>query len=509
MRATAELAAGEGGAVRRWLSVAALLLLASAYAWPMQGGGGTPNAQYALVKAIEDGTPRVEQSLRELGDFPTRDLVRIDGGLYSNKAPGLAFVTVPLYAALESAGVDVVGDPTRGHWALGLVGVVLPGGAAPLRHAHGRRLVSSPATAPCLRSRPARGTLSCPTRRSSSRTSSRRRSCSSAFALLWRDRRAGGGTAARVSARVPSRATPSSSSIRNALAGGGARPLRARRHYRASVAGATYAAGFVVGVAAPGLLYNWWAFGSPFFNAYGTSPEGQPTNLWGSPSVRAMLDFFLASDGFLAFTPVLACGIVGLVVVWRRGLRAEALTALGITVAFVVVLSAYYSPFGGFLFGPRYLITTIPLLALGLPAAFRRAPFATAALALASGVMMATITATHALAGHDHRAFHRLADRELTLSAASLVGITGWYAMLPFFAAVAASGLAAAFATKWPRLGARGLAAAAVVVAAWLILRELAPVETEGSAADYLLLGAIAVVAGAAALRLEQPVRSA
>ena len=47
------------------------------------------------------------------------------------------------------------------------------------------------------------------------------------------------------------------------------------------------------------------------------------------------------------------------------------------------------------------------------------------------------------------------------------------------------------------------------MVAAWLILRERALVETEGNAAEYLLLGAIAAVAGAAAIRLEQPVRRA
>jgi hypothetical protein len=196
------------------------------------------------------------------------------------------------------------------------------------------------------------------------------------------------------------------------------------------------------------------------------------------------------------------------VAVWRRGLRAEALTAFGVTLSFVVVLSAYYSPFGGFLLGPRYLITTIPLLALGLPIAFSRAPFASAALALASTVVMATVTATHALAGHDHQYFHRLVNRELTLSAASVVGITGWYAMLPFFVAVGGAAVGAAVATRWPRITARGLAAAAVVVAAWLLLRELAPVETAGSVGDYSLLAAIVAVAGAVALRLEQPVRS-
>jgi hypothetical protein len=487
----------------RWLGIGAIVLLGCAYAWPMQGGGGTPNAQYALVKALEDGTPRVEQSLRELGDFPTRDLVRIDGKLYSNKAPGLAFLTLPLYAGLESAGVDVVGDPTRVLWALGLIGTVLP--AIVLLFAMrsvGDRVEPGYGTVSAIAA--GSGTLLLPYATLFFSHLLAAALVFAAFALLWRSRDEdrplllfGAGVLAgyAVVAEYP-----------NALAGAvlGLYAIVDRPRLRR---GATYAAGVVVGVL-PGLLYNWWAFGSPFFNAYGTSPEGRPTDLWGSPSVRAMLDFFLASDGFLAFTPVLACGIAGLVAVWRRGLRAEALTAFGVTLAFVVVLSAYYSPFGGFLLGPRYLITTIPLLALGLPIAFRRAPFATGALAIVSTVVMATVTVTHALAGHDGRYFHRLFDRELTLSAASLVGITGWYAMLPFFVAVGGAAVLAALATRWPPISVRGLAAAAVVVVAWLVLRELAPVETEGSVGDYLLLAVLVAAAGAVAVRLEQPVRS-
>ena len=485
----------------RWLGVAALLLLGAAYAWPMQGGGGTQNAQYALVKAFQNRTPHVEQSLRELGDFPTRDLVQIDGRLYSNKAPGLAFVTVPLYAVLKSAGADVVGDPTRMLWALGLLGTVLPAVLLLFAlRAVGHRVEPGYGTISAVAL--GAGTLLLPYATLFFSHLLSAALVFSAFALLWRERRTGERPALLVYAGALA-GYAVVTEYPNALAGAvlGVYVLvdspRIRR-------GATYAAGVLLGVL-PGLLYNWWAFGSPFFNAYGTSPEGQPTELWGSPSVSAMLDFFLASDGFLALTPVVACGIVGLVAVWRRGLRAEALTAAGITLAFVVVISAYYSPFGGFLLGPRYLIATIPLLGLGLPVSFRRAPFATGALALASTVLMATITATHALAGHDGRYFHRLADRELTLSAASLVGVTGWYAMLPFFLAIACAALAAVLATRWPRIGLRGLLAAAIVVGAWLLFRALAPVETEGGVGEYLVLLVLAGLAGTAAVALERP----
>jgi hypothetical protein len=487
--------------VRSRLGVIAILLLGAAYAWPMQGGGGTPNAQYALVKALEDGTPRVEQSLRELGDFPTRDLVQIDGRLYSNKAPGLAFVTVPVYALLEASGVDVTGDPTRGLWALGLVGTVLP-----------VVLLLIAIRAVAERVEPGYGTITAVTLGAGtlllpyatvffSHTLSAALVFGS-FALLWRARRpnarllelgaAGGLAGYAVITEYP-----------NALAAAilGLYVLvdspRLRR-------GAAFAVGVVVG-ALPGLLYNWWAFGSPFFNAYGTSPEGEPTDLWGSPKLRAPFDFFLSSDGFLVFTPVIACAVTGLVVLYRRGLRAEVLTVAGVAAAYAAVLSAYYSPFGGFLLGPRYLLAAVPLLGIGLPAAFRRAPVTSAALAAASVIVMATVTATHALAGHDGRYLDRLLDRELTLSAASIVGVTGWYAMLPFFLAVAGAVVAAALTTPLPvpRLG--GLLAGAIGLAAWALLLALAPVETEGTVLRFALLLAAVAGAGAAAVLLERP----
>jgi hypothetical protein len=472
----------------------ALALLAAACAWPMQGGGGTPNSQYALVKALDDGTPRVEQSLRELGDFPTRDLVLIDGRLYSNKAPGLAFVTVPLYSVLERAGADVTGDPTRILWALGLVGTVLPAALLLLVARKVGEWVEpgyGTATAVALGA----GTLLLPYATVFFSHALSALLVFSAFALLWRGRRMPSGswavgTAGALAGYAVATEYP------NALAAAilGLYVLVDRPRLRRAAA---YAAGVVLG-ALPLLLYNWWAFGSPIFNAYGTSPEGEPTDLWGAPKVGAMLDFFLSSDGFLALTPVVACGVFGLAALFRRGLRAEALTVPGITLAYVVAISAYYSPFGGFMLGPRYLIATVPLLLVGLPVALRRAPVPTAALALVSAVLMATITATHALAGHDGRYFERLADRELTLSAASLVDVTGWYAMVPFFVAIVAAGALAFLVTgaRLPRAG--ELAGAAFVVAAWLVLRALAPTETAGTAPRYgLLLGLVAVAAAA------------
>jgi hypothetical protein len=118
---------------------------------------------------------------------------------------------------------------------------------------------------------------------------------------------------------------------------------------------------------------------------------------------------------------------------------------------------------------------------------------------------MATVTATHALAGYDGRYIDRLVDRELTLSAASLVGITGWYAMLPFFVAVAGAVVAAASASRLRAPTLRGLLAGALALAAWALLLAFAPVETEGTAFGFALLLGVTAAAVAAAALLERP----
>ena len=92
----------------------------------MQGGGSLQNAHYVLVKALASGTATIERVLGEV-DTGTNDTTSFDGHLYSNKAPGLAEAVLPAYVLLREAGVATVGDPTRMLWALGLLGVVLPG----------------------------------------------------------------------------------------------------------------------------------------------------------------------------------------------------------------------------------------------------------------------------------------------------------------------------------------------------------------------------------------------
>ena len=99
------------------------------------------------------------------------------------------------------------------------------------------------------------------------------------------------------------------------------------------------------------------------------------------PSLHSLAHTLFGKRGLFVVSPVLLLAVVGLVLLWRRGLRAEAATAGAIVVAFVVLAAGYFDPYGGLSPGPRYFAPALLFLALGLPEAYRRWPLATAGLA--------------------------------------------------------------------------------------------------------------------------------
>ena len=101
---------------RRRLGLLAILALAFATALLVQPFGYNQGAHYALVRALSDGTPRIDA----YRDF-SGDIGYYKGHYYSNKAPGLAFVTLPVYEVAHSLGL-----PSGVH-VLSLWGVLLPG----------------------------------------------------------------------------------------------------------------------------------------------------------------------------------------------------------------------------------------------------------------------------------------------------------------------------------------------------------------------------------------------
>jgi hypothetical protein len=72
-----------------------LVLLVGAWAVLVQASGANQSSHYALVRALDQGTPIIDRWHQE-----TFDKSWYEGHFYSVKAPGLAFATLPWFTAL-------------------------------------------------------------------------------------------------------------------------------------------------------------------------------------------------------------------------------------------------------------------------------------------------------------------------------------------------------------------------------------------------------------------------
>lgn len=486
------------GAVRR-PGLIALVACGLAFSWTMQGTGYNQNSHYALVRALANGTAAIDATRGEVGELNTHDVTFHRGHAYSNKAPGLAFLSLPFYLALRAAGVVGEGDPTRILWALGLVGCVLPAVVllVMVRRVCERLEVGfGTASAIVL----GLGTLLLPF--ATLYFSHALSACLvfAAFALLLRERQERAGlwlVAASGLVAGLSIVTEYPNAIAAAVlfVYACARPDLLRR-------GAAYGAGLLAGVS-PLLVYQHWAFGSltrvSYSGAEASTAGGDRGTLdlvsLGSPDPVVVVETLLSTAGLLTLAPVLACAAVALPVLFRRGNRAEALVVAAICVGYVVYNSSFGSSFGGFSAGQRYLVPMLPFLALPLAVALRRFPATTTALALVSMIIAVTTTATHALAGYQLDWFDRVASRDFTYTVAWLVGVTGWYTILPFFAAALVAGTAAALGTRWSEPHALEIAFAGVAVVGWAAVAATAPKPPAlgGNATSYAAYDKIAV----------------
>jgi hypothetical protein len=170
---------------------------------------------------------------------------------------------------------------------------------------------------------------------------------------------------------------------------------------------------------------------------------------------------------------------VGIVLLARRGRRAEAAVIVAITALYAVYNSGYYLPFGGQTPGPRFLITTLPFLALPLALSFRRFPIPTLALAAASVACMSIATLATPLVSAEGDTGIWMHLIELNYFQASVVtlatGLEGWAAFIPFYLLVAAAGVLAWMATPSGRAGWRALATGAAVAGVWGLTAIFAP----------------------------------
>jgi hypothetical protein len=150
---------------------------------------------------------------------------------------------------------------------------------------------------------------------------------------------------------------------------------------------------YVAGVVPGAVLlaaYDWSAFGAPWHTPLAYSDNDYATvhnsGLLGVhlPNLHSAKLVSLVPNGLLLTSPVLLFAAVGLVLLWRRGLRAEAAVAALVAAVFLIAECGYGDPYGGYSSLPRYAIPALPFLAIGLAPAFQRLGLLTSLAAGAS-----------------------------------------------------------------------------------------------------------------------------
>src|SRR4051812_43325434 len=415
----------------------------------MQASGWAQVSNFALVRALSNGTAKIDPY-----HWETKDESWYRGHYYSVKSPVLPALTLPVFSVLRSAGgerwaydtalnareagswrwrptalpEDLYGRDrlrtyhVRGRveantpliWVLGLFGCVLPAlGLMLLVRRLGDRLEPGYGVAAAVTLGLCTMVLPFSTLYFSHVLAALLGFA--AFAVLWRERE-GEGRLALVG--LGGLLAGLAFAAEYPLALGAAvlglyaisRGSRLRR-------GLTYAAGVLAG-ALPLLAYNLWAFGSITHLSYANAVKVQGLSghaVLGSnaggffgvgvPDPKVMLDLLFSAKGLFTLAPVLVMGVVGIVLLRRRGRRAEAWTIGGMAVAYLVYNSGYWLPYGGGTPGPRFLMPLVPYLALPLVLAYRRFPLTTFALAIPSALFMLTATLTFPLIGDDFVGF--------------------------------------------------------------------------------------------------------
>ena len=81
--------------------------------------------------------------------------------------------------------------------------------------------------------------------------------------------------------------------------------------------------------------------------------------------VRGFNTLMFASDrGLFVFAPIFILGILGLIYALKKEINMEFLTLLGIIIGNVFLYSSWGDPWGGWAYGPRYLILSMSILSI-------------------------------------------------------------------------------------------------------------------------------------------------
>lgn len=365
--------------------VAAVLFLT--YAFFYQAGGWNQNSRFDLVRAaVEERTLRIDDYHTNTGDKAL-----IDGHYYSDKAPGLALISIPPVAlarpVLDAVGIDSAGPTalTLLTYLVTLLGVALPTALA----AFGifwlaRRLGSSSAGATF-----AALAFGIATPIWAYATLFWGHALTAALLL--------GGFAAAVSLRE--RGSPRRDVLLGGLVGVGAgwavvseftaaipavliAALAAKHVWdRADAPRARVLLAIVGGALAWGIVlmgHNVLAFGSPFEFGY-THTVNFPQMKQGffgvsTPDLSVLGEILFGRyRGLLYLAPVVAAAPIGLYLLGKKRELWPTIAVAGLIPIYYVLVNAGYATWdGGWTYGPRFLAPAIPFLCFPLAFAWTR-----------------------------------------------------------------------------------------------------------------------------------------
>ncbi len=479
---------------RRRSGIAAICVLAFGWAFVMQSLGWAQTSYFAFVKALGDGNAQIDKY-----HWETRDKSWINGQFFSVKAPGLPLLATPAYLVLKAVGgeglsraaadnaresgarlwtykalnISAYGyNPQRARevtrqleiqaplvWALGLLTSVLPAlGLLLLIRKISERMLPGYGTAAALTLGMATMVMVFASQFFGHILASL--VAFAAFALLMRERRgpprlaiiglAGLLAGLAVTIEYPLALAGIVIGLYAMLRGDLPKPGFAPKLWR----GMVYAVGVIVGVL-PLFAFNQWAFGSPATNSYSNAVDVQGFTGHdtlglnsggffgiGVPDPQAALELLLAPRGIITITPVVLVGLYGVWMMRKNGSRAEANTIIAIVALFFIYDSGYWLPFGGGTPGPRFLIPTLPFIALGFAEAWRRIPATTLVLSACGFVVMTTALVTYPLvgAGNLYQWQERALDNTFQHTILSALGLgDGWLTIIPLLAIFAAA----------------------------------------------------------------------
>jgi hypothetical protein len=357
---------------RGWLRrpEAALFALAfAAYAYFYQGGGWNASVRFDLVRAIvEQGTVRIDGYEKNTGDLAYRD-----GHYYCDKAPGLSFAAVPVYAAvypLAGAGRLRGRFVSGAAWLATVCVVALPSAAAVVMlYLLGEVLGLLPAWRAALALAYAFATLAFPY---STLFYGHQLAASLlivAFGLLMRARWRGGPVSGGRLLAVGALLGAAIMVEYPAVLGVAVIVL-----YAACFVRPWRSLGWLAAGGAPLLValgaYHALAFGSPFTLPYAfsiDSPRHQSALFGlGLPRPRVLYAVLVSPYRGLFYSgPWLLLAIPGAVRLWRdRGVRPEAAVAAAVPLLYLFMNAGLNDWHGGWGTGPRHLVPALPFLAL-------------------------------------------------------------------------------------------------------------------------------------------------